>query len=173
MNAPAHIDNLRLPRWLLPADWPLHEGVPVLARIEIEAGRVHSVRPMHAADLPSSSGWDAAGRLALPGFVDAHTHLDKTFTLPRMKEVRPGLLGAIDAMLADRVHWSPAGYARMRRVDHSTIFLFIAGCYTPIALLGVTISIKPVRTPDFCPADFRGPRNSPSKPGSGGTRRPK
>ena len=31
MNAPAHIDNLRLPRWLLPADWPLHEGVPVLA----------------------------------------------------------------------------------------------------------------------------------------------
>lgn len=105
MNTPALLDNVRLPRWLLPTDWPQADGVPVLARIAIEAGRVQSVQP--ATSGPSPSAWDLAGTLALPGFVDAHTHLDKAFTLPRMKQVQPGLLGAIDAMLVDRVHWTP------------------------------------------------------------------
>lgn len=113
MTAPAFLDNVRLPRWLLPADWPLRDGVPVLAHIELEAGRVQSVRPASDGVAPSAPGWDLAGTLALPGFVDAHTHLDKAFTLPRMKQVHPGLLGAIDAMLADRVHWS-AGDVRER-----------------------------------------------------------
>jgi cytosine/creatinine deaminase len=108
MTAPTVIDNLRLPRWLLPSDWPQHDGVPVLARVAIEAGRVQSVQPATQAPVSSAATWDAAGMLALPGFVDAHTHLDKAFTLPRMKQVQPGLLGAIDAMLNDRVHWSPA-----------------------------------------------------------------
>ncbi|KQW59598.1 amidohydrolase family protein [Variovorax sp. Root411] len=107
MNAPALLDNVRLPRWLLPVNWPQGDGVPVLARIAIEAGRVQSVRPAMGIDAPATD-WDLAGTLALPGFVDAHTHLDKAFTLPRMKQVRPGLLGAIDAMLSDRVHWTPA-----------------------------------------------------------------
>lgn len=108
MHKPTVIDNLRLPRWLLPTDWPQPDGVPVLARLAIEAGRVQSVQPATQAPAPSTTTWDAAGTLALPGFVDAHTHLDKAFTLPRMKQVQPGLLGAIDAMLNDRVHWSPA-----------------------------------------------------------------
>ena len=106
--APTLLNNVRLPRWLLPTDWPQHDGVPALARVAIEAGRVQSVRPVTAEDTHTPSGWDVAGTLALPGFVDAHTHLDKAFTLPRMKQVQPGLLGAIDAMLADRVHWTPA-----------------------------------------------------------------
>jgi len=107
MKAPVLLDNTRLPRWLLPSDWPQRDGVPLLACIAVEAGRVASVRPAsdHAARL--TAGWDLAGTLVLPGFVDAHTHLDKAFTLPRMKQVQPGLLGAIDAMLNDRVHWSP------------------------------------------------------------------
>lgn len=107
-HEPIVIDNLRLPRWLLPTNWPQPDGVPVLARLGIEAGRVHSVQPATQAPVQSAATWDAAGTLALPGFVDAHTHLDKAFTLPRMKQVQPGLLGAIDAMLNDRVHWSPA-----------------------------------------------------------------
>ncbi|NVM93189.1 cytosine deaminase [Variovorax sp. SG517] len=106
MSAPALLDNVRLPRWLLPADWPQRDGVPELARIAIEAGRVRSVQPATAESPPSA--WNLDGALALPCFVDAHTHLDKAFTLPRMKQVQPGLLGAIDAMLADRVHWTPA-----------------------------------------------------------------
>jgi cytosine deaminase len=48
MNAPvaspSMLDNVRLPRWLLPTAWPQRDGVPVLARIAVEAGRVHSVR---------------------------------------------------------------------------------------------------------------------------------
>jgi hemolysin III len=35
--------------------------------------------------------------------------------------------------LYHRVHWGPRGYAFMKRLDHSTIFLAIAGTYTPIA----------------------------------------
>lgn len=104
---PALLDNVRLPRWLLPPGWPAREGVPALACITLDAGRVQSVRPATGAALPPT-GWDAGGALALPGFVDAHTHLDKAFTLPRMGQVQPGLLGAIDAMLVDRAHWTAA-----------------------------------------------------------------
>jgi hemolysin III len=31
--------------------------------------------------------------------------------------------------------WTPRGYALMRRMDHSMIFLFIAGTYTPFSVL--------------------------------------
>jgi cytosine deaminase len=103
MREPVLLNNLRLPRWLLPIDWPQQDGMPVLASVAIEGGRVRSVQPA----APSPSAWDLGGRLALPGFVDAHTHLDKAFTLPRMTAVQPGLLGAIDAMLTDRAHWTP------------------------------------------------------------------
>lgn len=34
-----------------------------------------------------------------------------------------------------RVRWSPKMWAWMRRLDHSMIFLFIAGSYTPLSLL--------------------------------------
>jgi hemolysin III len=44
-----------------------------------------------------------------------------------------GLFG-ISALYHRRV-WSPRGYALMRRLDHSMIFLFIAGTYTPFSAL--------------------------------------
>ena len=34
-----------------------------------------------------------------------------------------------------RLPWAPAAWARMRRLDHSMIFVLIAGTYTPYALL--------------------------------------
>jgi hemolysin III len=37
--------------------------------------------------------------------------------------------------LYHRLNWSPRGLAIMRRLDHSMIFVFIAGTYTPIAVL--------------------------------------
>ncbi|WP_241758597.1 PAQR family membrane homeostasis protein TrhA [Pyxidicoccus parkwayensis] len=37
-----------------------------------------------------------------------------------------------------RVDWSPRGRAWMRRLDHASIFILIAGTYTPVALLGVS-----------------------------------
>jgi len=36
-----------------------------------------------------------------------------------------------------RRRWSPAGRRRMRRTDHGTIFVMIAGSYTPLALLAL------------------------------------
>jgi hemolysin III len=40
--------------------------------------------------------------------------------------------------LFHRRRWSPAGRRRMRRADHSTIFLFIAGTYTAVAGLSLS-----------------------------------
>jgi hemolysin III len=37
--------------------------------------------------------------------------------------------------LYHRVDWGPAGHRVMKRLDHSMIFVFIAGTYTPIAAL--------------------------------------
>jgi hemolysin III len=39
--------------------------------------------------------------------------------------------------LYHRVTWAPRARAWLRRLDHSTIFLFIAGTYTPFALLAL------------------------------------
>ena len=44
-----------------------------------------------------------------------------------------GLFG-VSALYHRRV-WTPRGYATMRRLDHSMIFIFIAGTYTPFAAL--------------------------------------
>jgi hemolysin III len=46
------------------------------------------------------------------------------------------LLFAISAVY-HRVDWGTAARARMRKLDHSNIFVFIASSYTPIHLLGV------------------------------------
>jgi hemolysin III len=46
-----------------------------------------------------------------------------------------GLFGV--SALYHRRRWSPRGWKVMKRLDHSMIFLFIAGTYTPFALLAV------------------------------------
>ena len=102
--------NARLPRWLLPSDWPTDHGAPALAHLRFnERGQLQFVLPQAHDSTAASPGdeWDLGGALVLPGLVDAHTHLDKTFTLSRMGTVRPGLLGAIEAMMADRKQWTP------------------------------------------------------------------
>src|SRR5918995_695599 len=46
-----------------------------------------------------------------------------------------GLFGI--SALYHRRRWSPRGWKLMKRLDHSMIFLFIAGTYTPFALLAI------------------------------------
>lgn len=46
-----------------------------------------------------------------------------------------GLFGV--SALYHRRRWTPRGWRVMKRLDHSMIFLFIAGTYTPFALLAV------------------------------------
>ena len=105
---PTQLTNARLPRWLLPKHWPLSDvpggnGQPALADIHMANGLIVSILP----SAPTAAvSWDLAGALVLPALVDAHTHLDKTFTLPRMGVIEPGLLGAIAAMMHDRSSWT-------------------------------------------------------------------
>jgi hemolysin III len=47
------------------------------------------------------------------------------------------LLFGVSALYHRRT-WSSRGYAVMRRLDHSMIFVFIAGTYTPIAVLSLS-----------------------------------
>jgi hemolysin III len=47
-----------------------------------------------------------------------------------------GLFGV--SALYHRHTWSPTAYKWMKRADHSMIFLFIAGTYTPFALLAMS-----------------------------------
>ena len=116
MTHPASIPNVlvnaRLPRWLcaqLAHDWPSENGQPELADIHITDGLIASVTPNTKPGLKTDAlKWDLDGALVLPALVDAHTHLDKTFTLPRMGVVMPGLLGAIAAMMQDRSSWTTA-----------------------------------------------------------------
>lgn len=68
MNAPWFIHNASLPgrdgRW----------------RIGIHGARIASVQAEDDAGGVDGAGWNAAGRLVSPGFVDAHVHIDKCLT---------------------------------------------------------------------------------------------
>src|SRR5207245_9430057 len=57
--------------------------------------------------------------------------------------------GAVSALLGTsalyhRVTWRPAARRWMRRLDHSMIFVLIAGTYTPVALLALKRTLADV-----------------------------
>jgi cytosine deaminase len=124
MSSVTAIANARLPRWLLGDAWPTQGNQPALASLAIADGKVTAVTPMGAA--APAGAWDVKGAPLLPGFVDAHTHLDKTFTLPRMRHVQPGLLGAIDAMMTDRLDWTEADVRE--RAGKALQWAYESGC---------------------------------------------
>ena len=111
--APSRLLGARLPRWCLPASWPMHGTQPVLAELRIAHGRITSIAPCDATGRSPSepsvaSDWHLRGAPVLPGLVEAHTHIDKAFTLPRLGALKPGLLAAIETMIADRTRWTAA-----------------------------------------------------------------
>lgn len=67
-------------------DWILHnarlEDNSPLVDICIEAGKIVALEPNGSANrlFHAAQRWDLQGRVVLPGLVDAHTHLDKTYT---------------------------------------------------------------------------------------------
>jgi cytosine deaminase len=103
--APEFITQARLPHWSLPAAWPMNGAQPVLADLRLRNGRIEAITP-HADE--HTGGWNVRGAPVLPGLVEAHTHIDKAFTLPRLGALKPGLLAAIDTMIADRQTWTVA-----------------------------------------------------------------
>lgn len=50
---------------------------------------------------------------------------------------------AVSAFL-HRGDWSPVAYRRLHRLDHTTIFLLIAGTYTPVLWLGTSGALRTV-----------------------------
>jgi cytosine deaminase len=113
--APLLITQARLPRWCLPPAWPMHGAQPQLADLALHNGRIASIAP-HAESRAEpqpyiesrTDGWNLHGAPVLPGLVEAHTHIDKAFTLPRLGALKPGLLAAIETMIADRQTWTVA-----------------------------------------------------------------
>lgn len=97
------IANARLPAWLLPAGWPLQAGEPVTADLRFDTGKIASVTPYQP---DQHDLWNAHGTLALPGLIEPHAHLDKTFTIARSSPSTPGLLAAIETLHQDRQHWT-------------------------------------------------------------------
>lgn len=71
-----------------------HEASPV--DIVIGGGRILEIAPRIEADAPSE---DLGGRLALPGFVESHIHLDKSCLLERCADT--GSLANAIAAVAD------------------------------------------------------------------------
>jgi len=100
---PSRIVGARLPRWCLPATWPAQGSQPVLADLRVADGRIESLVPHAGATV---GDWNLRGAPLLPGLVEAHTHIDKAFTLPRLGALKPGLLAAIETMIADRQTWT-------------------------------------------------------------------
>ncbi|HBT4830005.1 TPA: cytosine deaminase, partial [Klebsiella quasipneumoniae subsp. similipneumoniae] len=104
------ISRARLPAWALPDGWPTQaNGEPLLADLAFRDGRIAALTP---TDQPAPGLWDLAGALTLPGLVEPHAHLDKTFTIERCRPAQAGLLPAIHAMHEDRRHWTGADIQR-------------------------------------------------------------
>ncbi|WP_338145749.1 PAQR family membrane homeostasis protein TrhA [Streptomyces scabichelini] len=55
-----------------------------------------------------------------------------------------GLLLFATSGVFHRGVWSPRVYETLRRADHSNVYLLIAGTYTPIAVLGLTGTVRTV-----------------------------
>ena len=96
----------RLPRWCLPSGWPVSRGQPALADISIADGCITAIVPHDRSAAIPATARHLGGAPVLPGLVEAHTHIDKTFTRNRLGTVAPGLLAAIEAMKADRAEWT-------------------------------------------------------------------
>ena len=112
-TAPELLTQARLPRWSLPAAWPMQGAQPMLADLRLRGGRIEAITP-HA--VTHDDGWNLHGAPVLPGLVEAHTHIDKAFTLARLGALKPGLLAAIETMIADRETWTVADvHARASR----------------------------------------------------------
>ncbi|MDJ1158367.1 cytosine deaminase [Chelatococcus sp. SYSU_G07232] len=86
------------------------------ADITVAEGRIASVLPAGTAtpddDLPAV---DCDGGIALPRFVDIHTHLDKGHIWPRRPNPDGTFMGALDSVALDReAHWTAEDvFARM------------------------------------------------------------
>lgn len=99
----ARVLGPHLPAGFGPADRDGFVKVDML----IDAGRIGALAPTGAADLGAAPRLPLAGRIALPLFIDAHTHLDKGHIWRRAANPTGDFAGALVTVLADREsNWS-------------------------------------------------------------------
>jgi hemolysin III len=91
------------------------------------------VRPSWRGRLHRSAFFVALG--LAPGLVAAATTPAARLAVAVYAACLMGLFGV--SALFHCVPWGDMAHARMRRLDHSMIFVFIAGSYTPIAVLAL------------------------------------
>lgn len=80
-------------------------GPDGLVRVDIDIadGRIAAVTPAGTAAGPQAV--DMGGAMVLPAFLDAHTHLDKAFSVPRAPNPDGSFAGAVAANAADHRRW--------------------------------------------------------------------
>jgi cytosine deaminase len=103
----------RTKRWLVAdarmfgADAPLDAQGFGRVDILIDEGRIAAVAPAGTQDFGDAPRLPFAGRIVLPAFVDAHTHLDKGQIWRRSPNPSGDFPGAIGAVMSDRpARWS-------------------------------------------------------------------
>jgi cytosine deaminase len=98
-------------------DGPGPRDAQGFARVDllVDEGRIAALAPAGAQDFGETPRLPLAGRLALPCFVDAHTHLDKGHIWRRAPNPNGDFPSAIQAVMDDRAaHWdAPDVAARM------------------------------------------------------------
>lgn len=97
------ISRARLPAWRCPTAGRRRPTVNRCWRTGLSRQPDRRTDPNRPAD---SRPVGPGGALTLPGLVEPHAHLDKTFTIERCRPAQAGLLPAIHAMHEDRRHWS-------------------------------------------------------------------
>ena len=102
------LGSVRIPRCLRGEAWAGHGDAHALFDVEIEAGVVSAIVPAR------ESG--AARGLLLSGLVDAHTHIDKGYTVQQVGAAQGNLFEAIGRMAQHASGWtSDIIEARMQR----------------------------------------------------------
>jgi cytosine/creatinine deaminase len=77
-------------------------GSKNLSDIGCNASKIEAIEPHN----PSRQGQDLSGALVMGALAHWHTHLDKTYTIARVQQSEPGLLGAIKACDQDLQTWT-------------------------------------------------------------------
>ncbi|MDX8444909.1 cytosine deaminase [Mesorhizobium captivum] len=113
-----HLSNVRLHRSLTPGLSAAFDSDGfALADIAVADGRIASIAA-HGKSTAQTGAIDLGGRIALPCFVDCHTHIDKGHIWPRKPNPDGTFMGALNATGVDRAaRWSAEDVAR--RMDFS------------------------------------------------------
>jgi cytosine/creatinine deaminase len=97
-------------------------GIETLVDIGCSATRIDAIEPHQ----PSRPGHALSGALVMGALAHWHTHLDKTFTIARVRQTEPGLLGAIKASEQDVQTWTVDDiYERANKAMEQS---WLAGC---------------------------------------------